>query len=273
MTTHRDELDALMVKRALEGLDGDETQALETLLDEFGDVDPEWVDRLVGELDAASVSVEAQGLSTSLREAVLAAAPGASTDAGGLRTGALPVDSTTPARQARDTVAHAALTSTKTRRRRAWGGWAAAAAVAALWLGSASGSRESAPAFAAVATAPDAIVAEWAPGPDPTGAEVRGEVVWSSDGQAGVMRLQGLRVNAPDEYQYQLWIFDRDRDERYPVDGGVFDMPPGGEAAEVPIQAKLAVADPTLFAVTVEQPGGVVVSSRERIATVAEVTD
>jgi hypothetical protein len=87
------------------------------------------------------------------------------------------------------------------------------------------------------------------------------------------MRLEGLEVNAPDEYQYQLWIFDRNRDERYPVDGGVFDMPPGGDAAEVPIQAKLAVAEPTLFAVTVEEPGGVVVSSRARIATVAEVTD
>ena len=57
------------------------------------------------------------------------------------------------------------------------------------------------------------------------------------------------------------------------MDGGVFDMPPGGEAAEVPIRAKLAVAEPTLFAVTVERPGGVVVSSRERTATIAEVLD
>lgn len=58
------------------------------------------------------------------------------------------------------------------------------------------------------------------------------------------MRLRGLQVNAPNEYQYQLRIFDRGRDERYPVAGGVFDMPPGGEAAEVPIHAKLAVAAP-----------------------------
>lgn len=100
-------------------------------------------------------------------------------------------------------------------------------------------------AVAAVSASPDALVAEWAPGPDPAGPEVRGEGVWSSDSQACAMRLEGLRVKAPQEYQYQLWISDRDRDERYPVDGGVFDVPQGGE----------------------------VVSSRERIAMVAQVTD
>ena len=271
MTTHREELDALLVKRAMEGLEGDESRRLEALLEEFSDVDPEWVDRLVGELDAASVSADAPRLSPALREAVLAGAPGTSAEAAKFEPGL----KGSPA--AHIPVGGAEIVATPTpatsRRWRGWGGWAAAAAVAALWLGSASGPMENAPAFADVAASPDAIVAEWAPGPDPTGEEVRGEVVWSSDIQAGVMRLRGLRVNVPDEYQYQLWIFDRDRDERYPVDGGVFDMPPGGAAAEVPIQAKLAVAEPTLFAVTVEQPGGVVVSSRGRIATVAEVTD
>ena len=124
-----------------------------------------------------------------------------------------------------------------------------------------------------MAQATDAIVAEWVAGPDPTGTDVSGAVVWSSRSQAGVMRLSGLEVNSPDEFQYQLWIFDRERDERYPVDGGVFDMPPGGGAAEVAVRAKLAVDEPTLFAVTVEEPGGVVVSSRERIATLAQISD
>ena len=86
------------------------------------------------------------------------------------------------------------------------------------------------------------------------------------------MRLAGLAVNSPDEFQYQLWIFDEERDERYPVDGGVFDMPAGGGAAEVVVRATLDVAEPTLFAVTVEEPGGVVVSSRDRIATIAQVS-
>ena len=86
------------------------------------------------------------------------------------------------------------------------------------------------------------------------------------------MRFRGLAANVPDEFQYQLWIFDRDRDERYPVDGGVFDIPADGAEAEIPVTAALPVDEPTLFAVTVEPPGGVVVSSRERIATVAQVT-
>lgn len=250
MTTSRDELDALLVKRALEGLDENESRRLDALAAEFGDVDPDWVDRLVGELDAASVAADAPPLSPGLRDAVLAEAPGRRESA-----------------RSPDTARRSST------RWRAWGGWAAAAVLGALWIGSPSRVEVSTPAFATVAASPDAVVAEWVPGPDPTGARVEGQIVWSSDTQAGVMRLRGLQVNVPEEYQYQLWIFDRDRDERYPVDGGVFDMPPGGEAAEVPIQAKLVVAEPALFAVTVEKPGGVVVSSRERIATVAEVTD
>jgi hypothetical protein len=127
--------------------------------------------------------------------------------------------------------------------------------------------------FPAVAALSDAVIAQWEPGGDGTGEEVTGEVVWSSSRQAGVMRLRGLAVNAPGEFQYQLWIFDRERDERFPVDGGVFDVPPGATEAEVVISAKLHVADPTLFAVTVEPPGGVVVSDRQRIATLAQVSE
>ena len=52
------------------------------------------------------------------------------------------------------------------------------------------------------------------------------------------------------------------------VDGGVFDVTSTGEVI-VPITAKLRVDDATLFAVTVEQPGGVVVSKREHIVVAA----
>jgi anti-sigma-K factor RskA len=71
-----------------------------------------------------------------------------------------------------------------------------------------------------------------------------------------------------DEAQYQLWIFDRQRDQAYPVDGGVFDVTSTGEVI-VPIAAKLRVGDAALFAVTVERPGGVVVSRREHIVVTA----
>jgi anti-sigma-K factor RskA len=54
------------------------------------------------------------------------------------------------------------------------------------------------------------------------------------------------------------------------VDGGVFDVSSDGEVI-VPINARLRVSRATLFAVTVEKPGGVVVSSRERIAALAKI--
>ncbi|MBA3441043.1 MAG: hypothetical protein H0T92_14355 [Pyrinomonadaceae bacterium] len=68
-------------------------------------------------------------------------------------------------------------------------------------------------------------------------------------------------------------MFDRQQDERYPVDGGIFDVK--GTAGEiiVPIEAKIAVREPTLFALTVERPGGVVVSSRERLLLTARVPE
>ena len=44
------------------------------------------------------------------------------------------------------------------------------------------------------------------------------------------------------------------------IKGGVFDMPAGDGEAIVPIDAKIRVDEPVLFAITVERPGGVVVS-------------
>lgn len=84
-----------------------------------------------------------------------------------------------------------------------------------------------------------------------------GEVVWDDARQQGYMRFRGLAANDPSERQYQLWIVDPERDEQ-PVDGGVFDVSDGETI--VPIDAKLPVERPTLFVITSEQPGGVVVS-------------
>jgi anti-sigma-K factor RskA len=95
-----------------------------------------------------------------------------------------------------------------------------------------------------------------------------GDIVWSASAQRGYMRFVGLPPNDPTKTQYQLWIFDRQRDQAFPIDGGVFDVTSTGEVI-VPITAKLHVDDATLFAVTIERPGGVVVSRRERIAVVA----
>lgn len=110
----------------------------------------------------------------------------------------------------------------------------------------------------------------WTATEDAAAQGASGDVVWNDAEQMGYMLIRGLAVNDVETLQYQLWIFDPNRDERYPVDGGVFDIPAGAGEIVVPIDAKLAVAGPSLFAITVEEPGGVVVSSRERIVLLAK---
>jgi hypothetical protein len=109
---------------------------------------------------------------------------------------------------------------------------------------------------------------DWSAGGDLSGLAVHGDVVWDQARQTGYMRFSGLARNNPRQEQYQLWIFDQQRDQRYPVDGGTFNVTASGDVV-VRIQARLRVDSPTLFAVTVERPGGVVVSSRARMAAVA----
>jgi hypothetical protein len=116
-----------------------------------------------------------------------------------------------------------------------------------------------------LASASDVATLAWQP---KEAAGTSGDVVWSPSAQRGFMRFVGLPPNDPATSQYQLWIFDRQRDQAFPVDGGVFDVSSTGEVI-VPITAKLRVDDATLFAVTVERPGGVVVSRREHIAVLA----
>ena len=95
-------------------------------------------------------------------------------------------------------------------------------------------------------------------------------MVWSDDKQSGYMTFKGLEANDVSKEQYQLWIFDETQDEATPIDGGVFDVSSDGEVT-VPIDAKLEVKKPKLFAVTVEKPGGVVVSKREKIVAIGKV--
>lgn len=119
-----------------------------------------------------------------------------------------------------------------------------------------------------LASARDAVTLAWAPTKDPAAAGVSGDVVWSPSTQQGFMRFHGLASNDRKQRQYQLWIFDKKRDDKYPVDGGVFDVPPSGDVV-VRIDPKLRVNDVALFAITIEPPGGVVVSKREHIVVTA----
>jgi hypothetical protein len=156
-------------------------------------------------------------------------------------------------------------------------GWIAAAAVM-VWavLAGAPPPEFSPPAPAAalrarfLTEAPDAVTLAWTATGDPAGPSASGDVVWSHALQQGYMRFRGLAANDPTVQQYQLWIFDEARDEAHPVDGGVFDIAPGVDEVVVPIQAHLPVSEAVLFAITVEKPGGVVVSSRERLPLLAK---
>ncbi len=114
------------------------------------------------------------------------------------------------------------------------------------------------------------IKANWAAGNVKDLKDVSGDVVWSDSKQQGYMRFRGLPVNDKTKETYQLWIFDKTQDKATPIDGGVFDVNSDGEVI-VPIDAKLAASEPALFAITIEKPGGVVVSKREKIAALATV--
>lgn len=161
----------------------------------------------------------------------------------------------------------------------AWMGWAAALLL--LLFGGPASTVEFTPTElreALIARATDELVLDWATTEDPSARGASGDVVWSSAEQAGFMTIRGLATNDPSKEQYQLWIFDGTRTEGnsvtpnggvIPVDGGVFDVTDG--EVVVPIDAKLPVGEATLFAITVEKPGGVSVSRQERIVLAASV--
>lgn len=241
----------LLADRALYGLDGAEARELGEL---GADTDDSY-DLAAAAIDLATLPVEP--MPAAVAERVLAARHPRT-----LVGWAIP---TAPA---------VAQTSAAARRRRPVVSMLAAAATllvvaGAWWLlrGHAAPPRTAAQDRAELlASAADATRLDWRPTPE--AASASGDVVWSPSAQRGYLRFVGLSPNDPTKTQYQLWIFDRLRDQAFPVDGGVFDVTSTGEVV-VPITAKLHVDDATLFAVTVERPGGVVVSRREHIVVTA----
>ena len=99
--------------------------------------------------------------------------------------------------------------------------------------------------------------------------EIKGDLVWNDERQEGYMSFASLPVNDPTKNQYQLWIVDPKRDE-LPVDGGVFDVPAGSGPVIIPIRNALPVSQPTVFVITLEQPGGVVKSKQEVVVAIAK---
>jgi hypothetical protein len=123
-----------------------------------------------------------------------------------------------------------------------------------------------------VAEAPsDLLRLDWTVLEDPASIGASGELLWSDSEQRGYMRFRGLAANDASQSQYQLWIFDDKTDTNYPVDGGVFNILAGADEVIVAIDPKINVKEAFQFAITVEAPGGVVVSKRERIPLLAAV--
>jgi anti-sigma-K factor RskA len=169
-----------------------------------------------------------------------------------------------------------------------WLGWAAAAAACIalatnIWMNRAPQEQEIAGPLEIkdqltmpqmrqrlMDTSPDMTKATWTAGNVPEMTEIGGDVVWSDAKQAGYMRLKGLPANDGTKETYQLWIFDETQDAKTPIDGGVFNVNANGEVI-IPITAKLKAKNPKMFAITVEKPGGVVVSDRKKIAALAKV--
>jgi anti-sigma-K factor RskA len=154
-----------------------------------------------------------------------------------------------------------------------WLGWVAAAACLGLLVFSTGKSvPRSTPVPALEERLAGIAAVKFVRTEHPLAAGASGEVVWSGDRQEGFLVIRGLAEVEPASGTYQLWIFDDSRDARFPIDGGMFTIRDAALATHVPIRATLPVRQPTLFAVTLEPPGGVVVSDRKRLLLTAAVS-
>lgn len=243
----------LLTCRATEGLSEERSRELDESLHEVTDIGADDLDLAAAAADLAygSAAADDEPMPEHLKQRILEQARSHLASRG---------SSVTPFR--RPQARKAGLLDTR------YLGWYAAAAILllALWAPWSSRPKPSAPTptlaeqrAVFIASATDVIQVAWAKPEIEAYARVEGDVVWSNQSQSGFMRLRGLPSNRRAVEQYQLWIVDPSRDTR-PIDGGVFNIPSGVDEVIVPINAKLRADNPTVFAITLEQPGGVVVS-------------
>lgn len=272
-------LEELMLDNALWGLDSEEATEFDRLAEDAGRTDSVLAERESFELAGAAAAIafipRAEEMPESVRELIenqaftfLAGRSQASDSQAGGRGAALPSDGRA-LRPVADADRSAEVDNFDLRvdqDRGSWVPWITALASAAIILLAIEGfsSRTSAPTVVSAKVVyqelqndPGSIRLDWE-------GDAGGEVLWNPNAQRGVMRFTGLRPNDSKVSQYQLWIFDDTRTHRHPVDGGVFDISESGEVL-VTFDAKIPVRDAVAFVVTEEEPGGVVVSGRERI--------
>jgi len=269
----------LLADRAVQTLSHEADAELRALLAQFPELNDDLMDLAASAVHLSQQPTEEAlpaALETALYRQAAAFEVGAQKGAQGRGTGGASVVPFTPTQRPASRVQRAGNSG-----RAAW--WLAAAAtllaVIGWWgrLGQIPGTPpvENPPQMAnnpeTLSVLPASLHKDWTKTEDPAAQGVSGEIIWNTEEQQGFMRFQGLPANDPSEYQYQLWIFDARQDDKYPIDGGVFNIPPNDGEVIVPIDPKIEVTDPTLFAITIEKPGGVVVSSRERLVVVAPV--
>ncbi|WP_405238286.1 anti-sigma factor domain-containing protein [Lentisalinibacter orientalis] len=266
MNARDEEMLDLLVARATEGLSPEEERELERLLAADGETDPEDIELAAAAATNAFAAGAGYGeeMPAGLKDRLLADAR-ARTGGDTPRASATVTDIGSRSRRHEDRQAssgNGGLAGSTFNRL----GWAAAAMLLVALLvvnrplPQEPGGVDPVDARAElIREAPGTMVLPWSPPDVDEYAGVRGDVVWNNEKQEGYLRLAGMPANDPARSQYQLWIVDPERDEQ-PVDGGVFDVPAGAGEVIVPIRAKLGVIDPQAFAITREQPGGVVVS-------------
>ena len=233
-------IDELQADRALWGLDRESEQELERVLQVDGREPDESWEHCAALMTQALQSDTPGGPSLHLMESLRAAAPGSA-------PGSAPNVRPRRVNLVNSLLAAAVLIMT-----------------AMLWLDREAGSVPASQLRQGLLETRSAAMWSWQPGP------VQGDVVWDSKSQRGYMRFTNLPINNPAQRQYQLWIVDGKRDPAHPVDGGVFDIPSGQKEVVIPINPKILVHEAQAFVVTVEDPGGVVVSDRKQIAALAK---
>jgi hypothetical protein len=265
----------LLIKQVTEGLSPDEQRELDVLDSELASAYARDLERVAAAITLAG-GRGTEPMPEALRariESQLRAAMTDASDARGAGAARLASDAGSGAR--------ASVRAPRARLGSTAGWWAAAACLVLAVLGwLRSPSLVHGPATApsaeqereALLARPGAEKIQLDTTAEPAAAGAKVDVVWDPQTQKGFARFVGLKPNDPTQHQYQLWIFDGERDERYPVDGGVFNVPPNTGQVVVPIHAELPVRAAKAFAVTLEKPGGVVVSGREHVIAIGKAS-
>ena len=276
-------LDALMVAAATEGLAPQDAAELAAALakDATLAAEAEAYELAATAIDLALVKVAIdESLPQSLREKLLA-------DASNQTASSEPVTPASPGLKLSGTAAQPSSAQAQGfswTDGRAFGWYAAIAATIALCVlllqpnqPATNDPTPLANQYAALAQDPDTVSGAWGfagTDADERYANATGEVIYNTETQTGYMKLNGMPINNPTELQYQLWIVDGTRSNNETtdrIDGGVFNVTAQGEVI-IPIDAKIVARQPAVFAITVEKPGGVVVS-KGPLQVVAVVED